>query len=148
MMLPQLGLVLLNWLPLILPLALMLGLMLGDRPALPGLGNAGDGLDRRRPAADAEAAAAGGAADGGGGRGLLAVAGRRGPSALSKQMINEANRNLIVAGLEPGAFTEIPGGGGVIYVGTCPRTAAASAACSSTGRRRTGSTSPRPTTAN
>ena len=37
---------------------------------------------------------------------------------VSKQMINEANRNLIVAGLEPGAFTEIPGGGGVIYVGS------------------------------
>jgi len=36
---------------------------------------------------------------------------------VSKQMINEANRNLIVAGLQPGTFTEIPGGGGVIFVG-------------------------------
>jgi lipopolysaccharide export system permease protein len=32
-------------------------------------------------------------------------------------MVNQANRNLIVAGLEPGAFTELPNGGGVIFVG-------------------------------
>ncbi len=32
-------------------------------------------------------------------------------------MVAEANRNLIVAGLEPGSFTEMPGGGGVIFIG-------------------------------
>jgi lipopolysaccharide export system permease protein len=33
-------------------------------------------------------------------------------------MIAEGNRNLLITGLEPGRFTELPGGGGVVYVGS------------------------------
>jgi lipopolysaccharide export system permease protein len=36
---------------------------------------------------------------------------------VSERMIEEAGRNLLIAGMEPGRFTELPGGGGVIYVG-------------------------------
>lgn len=115
LMLAQLGLVLLKWLPLILPLALMLGLMLGvgrlyRDSEMPVIASIGVGPRRMlRP--------------------LLLVVGPLvgvvaacslwlGPWAdrVSKEMINDANRNLILAGLEPGTFTGIPNGGGVIYV--------------------------------
>lgn len=36
---------------------------------------------------------------------------------LSHSLIDEANRSLVVAGLEPGRFVQLPGRGGVIYVG-------------------------------
>lgn len=36
---------------------------------------------------------------------------------LSQVLLEEANRSLIVAGLEPGRFVELPGRDGVIYVG-------------------------------
>ena len=36
---------------------------------------------------------------------------------LSQVLLEEANRSLIVAGLEPGRFVELPGKDGVIYVG-------------------------------
>lgn len=41
------------------------------------------------------------------------------PLALAKaeQLVSEANRSLLVAGLEPGRFVDLPGGLGVIYVG-------------------------------
>ncbi|MBB1087994.1 LPS export ABC transporter permease LptF [Lysobacter sp. SG-8] len=116
LLISQLGLVLLNWLPVILPLALMLGLMLAVgrlyRDAeMPVIASIGVGPRRLlRP--------------------LMWVAGPLvllvaacslwlGPWAerLSREMINEANRNLIVAGLEPGRFTELPGGAGVVFVG-------------------------------
>ncbi|MGH8079050.1 MAG: LPS export ABC transporter permease LptF, partial [Lysobacter sp.] len=116
MMLIQLGLVLIKWLPLILPLSLMLGLMLGmgrlyRDSEMPVIASIGVGPRRLlKP--------------------LLLVAGPiilvvgacslwLGPWAdrASRQMINEANRSLIVAGLEPGAFTGLPNGNGVIYVG-------------------------------
>ena len=117
MLLSQLGLVLLTWLPLILPLALMLGLMMATgrlyRDAeMPVIHAAGVGPARLfRPLMMATVPV------------LLLVAacslwlapwGQR----VSREMINEANRNLVVAGLEPGAFTELPGGGGVIYIGS------------------------------
>ncbi len=35
----------------------------------------------------------------------------------SQQLLEDANRSLIVAGLEPGRFVELPGRDGVIYVG-------------------------------
>jgi lipopolysaccharide export system permease protein len=35
----------------------------------------------------------------------------------SQEMIIAGSRSLLVAGLEPGRFTELPGGGGVVYVG-------------------------------
>lgn len=116
MLLSQLGLVLLTWLPLILPLALMLGLMLATgrlyRDAeMHVIAAAGVGPRRLlRPLLYVV------------GPVLLLVAACSlwlGPWAqrVSREMINEANKSLIVAGLEPGAFTELPGGGGVIYVG-------------------------------
>ncbi|GAA5070709.1 LPS export ABC transporter permease LptF [Lysobacter panacisoli] len=115
MMLIQLGLVLIKWTPIILPLALMLGLMLGvgrlyrdsEMPVITSIG-----VGPRRML-----------------RPLMTVVGPLvivvaacslwlGPWAdrVSKQMINDANRNLILAGLEPGTFTGIPNGNGVIYV--------------------------------
>ncbi|MEH6421058.1 LPS export ABC transporter permease LptF [Pseudomonas sp. CGJS7] len=116
MMLIQLGLVLIKWLPLILPLSLMLGLMMGmgrlyRDSEMPVISSVGVGPRRLlKP--------------------LLLVAGPiivvvgacslwLGPWAdrASRQMINEANRSLVVAGLEPGAFTSLPNGNGVIYVG-------------------------------
>lgn len=115
LMLAQLGLVLVQWLPLILPLALMLGLMLGvgrlyRDSEMPVIASIGVGPRRMlRP--------------------LLLIVGPLvgvvaacslwlGPMAdrTSKQMINEANRNLVMAGLEPGAFTGIPGANTVVYV--------------------------------
>lgn len=36
---------------------------------------------------------------------------------LSKQMIDTANRSLLVAGLEPGRFVELPGRHSVVYIG-------------------------------
>jgi len=117
MMLPQLGLVLLNWLPLILPLALMLGLMLGvgrlyrdsEMPVIASIGVGPRRLLKPLLLLVVPVVA------------VVAICSLwLGPWAerVSKQMINEANRNLIVAGLEPGAFTEIPGGNGVIFVGS------------------------------
>lgn len=116
MLLSQLGLVLLTWLPLILPLALMLGLMLAAgrlyRDAeMHVIAAAGVGPRRLlRPLMYAVVPV------------LVLVAACSlwlGPWAqrVSREMINEANKSLVVAGLEPGAFTELPGGGGVIYVG-------------------------------
>ena len=116
MLLAQLGLVFLKWLPLILPLAVMLGLMLAMgrlyRDAeMPVLVSIGVGPKRMlRPLA------------------LMAVPVVAivalcslwlGPWAdrQSARMIEEAGRNLLIAGMEPGRFNELPGGGGVIYVG-------------------------------
>ena len=116
MLLPQLGLVMLNWLPLILPLALMLGLMLGtgrlyrdsEMPVIAAVGVGPKRLLKPLLMLVVPMVAV-----------VAACSLWLGPWAerVSRQMVNEANRNLIVAGLEPGAFTEIPGGGGVIFVG-------------------------------
>ena len=116
MLLAQLGLVFLKWLPLILPLAVMLGLMLAVgrlyRDAeMPVLVSVGVGPGRLlRPLAMTALP-------------LVTVVGLcslwLGPWAdrTSAQMIDEAGRNLLIAGMEPGRFTELPGGSGVIYVG-------------------------------
>lgn len=116
MMLPQLGLVMLNWLPMILPLTLMLGLMLGvgrmyrdsEMPVIAAVGVGPRRLLKPLLWLVVPMVAV-----------VAACSLWLGPWAerLSRQMVNEANRNLIVAGLEPGAFTELPGGGGVIFVG-------------------------------
>ncbi|MET0549044.1 MAG: LPS export ABC transporter permease LptF [Xanthomonas sp.] len=115
LMLAQLGLVLIKWLPLILPLALMLGLMMGvgrlyrdsEMPVISSIG-----VGPRRMLKPLMLVV---------GPLVLVVAACSlwlGPWAdrLSKQMINDANRNLLMAGLEPGAFVGIPNGRGVIYV--------------------------------
>lgn len=116
LMLAQLGLVLLNWLPLILPLALMLGLMLGvgrlyrdsEMSVIAAIGVGPVRLLRPVLLAVAPVVV------------VVALCSLwLGPMAerTSRRMISEANRNLVVAGLKPGSFTELPGSGGVVYVG-------------------------------
>lgn len=112
----QLGLVLLIWMPIILPLALMLGLLMAMsrlyRDAeMPVLTSVGVGPRRLlKPVMLISLP-------------LIAVIALcslwLGPWAdrTSRAMIEDANRNLLLAGLEAGRFTELPGGGGVVYVG-------------------------------
>lgn len=116
LLLAQLGLVFVKWIPMILPLSAMLGLMLAIgrlyRDAeMPVLVSIGIGPKRMlRP--------------------LFLMAGpvvvlvglcslwlAPWADATSQRMIDDASRNLLIAGMEPGRFTELPGGGGVIYVG-------------------------------
>jgi lipopolysaccharide export system permease protein len=116
MLLAQLGLVFLKWMPLILPLAAMLGLMLAMgrlyRDAeMPVLVSIGVGPRRLlRPLLSM-------------GMPVVAIVGAcslwLGPWAdrTSQRMIDDASRSMLIAGMEPGRFTELPGGGGVIYVG-------------------------------
>lgn len=117
LMLSQLGLVLLSWLPLILPLALMLGIMLGvgrlyrdsEMPVIAAMGVGPVRLLRPVMALALPVVA------------VVALCSLwLGPKAerISREMINDANRNLVISGLSPGSFTEIPGGGGVVYVGS------------------------------
>ena len=115
LMLAQLGLQVINYLPLILPLGLMLGLMMAvgrlyRDTEMPVLTSVGVGPRRLlRP--------------------LLLVVGPMvlfigacslwlGPWArdYSQRMIEAGQRSLLVSGLEAGRFVEFPGGGGVIYV--------------------------------
>lgn len=115
LMLAQLGLQVLNYLPLILPLGLMLGLMMAvgrlyRDTEMPVLTSVGVGPRRLlRP--------------------LMLVVGPMvlfigacslwlGPWArdYSQRMIEAGQRSLLVSGLEAGRFVEFPGGGGVIYV--------------------------------
>ncbi len=116
MMLSQLGLQVLNYLPLILPLGLMLGLLLAmgrlyRDSEMPVLSSIGVGPTRLlRPLMLLVLPV------------LMTIALCSlwlGPWAkrYSNQLIDEANRSLLVAGLEPGRFTEMPGGG-VVYVGS------------------------------
>ncbi|MDO5611509.1 MAG: LPS export ABC transporter permease LptF [Pseudomonadota bacterium] len=112
----QLGLVLLTWLPIILPLALMLGLLMAMarlyRDAeMPVLTSVGVGPRRLlKPVMLVSLP-------------LIAVITLcslwLGPWAqrTSRAMIEDANRNLLITGLEAGKFTELPGGGGVVYIG-------------------------------
>lgn len=117
MMLSQLGLQVLNYLPLILPLALMLGLLLAvgrlyrdaEMPVLMSIG-VGPGRLLRPLMLVAIPM-------------VLVIAATSlwlGPWAkhLSRRMVEEGNRSLLVAGLEAGRFVELPGGGGVVYVGS------------------------------
>ena len=116
MLLAQLGLVFLKWLPLILPLAVMLGLMLAMgrlyRDAeMPVLVSIGVGPKRLlRPLAWMALPVVIGV-------GLCSMWLAPWADRVSQRMIEEASRNLLIAGMEPGRFTELPGGGGVIYVG-------------------------------
>lgn len=114
MLLPQLGLLFLNWLPVMLPLALMLGLMLAvgrlyRDSEMPVLASVGIGPGRLlRPLLWLVLPVAL----------LVAVCSLwLAPWAerVSKQMVNAATRNLLVAGLEPGRFTPISNGG-VVFV--------------------------------
>ena len=115
LLLSQLGLQLLVYLPLVLPLALMLGLMLSlvrlYRDSEMAVINAIGVGPRRllRPLLMASLPV------------VLAVALCSlwlGPWAqrAGARMVEEANRSLIVAGLEPGRFTSLPGGRGIVYI--------------------------------
>lgn len=116
LLLAQLGLVFVKWLPLMLPLGVMLGLMLA--------------MGRLYRDAEMHVLSSVGV----GPRRLLRPLMRMGvpvvvtvglcslwlaPLAdqISQKMIDAASRNMLIAGLEPGRFTELPGGGGVIYIG-------------------------------
>ncbi len=112
----QLGFVLLTWLPVILPLALMLGLLMATsrlyRDAeMPVLTSVGIGPGRLlKPLLWVTLP-------------LIAIIALcslwLGPWAerSSQKMMQEAGRNMLISGLEAGRFTELPGGGGVVYVG-------------------------------
>lgn len=115
MLMPQLGLLFLNWLPIILPLALMIGLMLAlgrlyRDSEMPVINSVGVGPRRMlRPvlalALPVVAVVA-----------LCSLWLAPWAERVAKQMVNEASRNLLVAGLEPGRFTQIANGG-VVFVG-------------------------------
>ena len=115
LLLSQMGLQLLNYLPLILPLALMLGLLLSFArlyrdSEMPVLNSIGVGPKRLlRPFLLLVAP-------------VVVVIGALslwlGPWAdrTSERMIEHANRSLVVAGLDAGKFTVLPNGS-VIYIG-------------------------------
>lgn len=115
MMLSQLGLQVLNYLPLILPLGLMLGLLLAvgrlyrdaEMPVLLSIGVGPRRLLRPLLMLAVPVVVV-----------IAACSLWLGPWAkhFSRQMIEEGNRGLLVAGLEAGRFVELPGGG-VVYVG-------------------------------
>ena len=117
MMLSQLGLVLIGATPIILPLALMLGIMLAvgrlyRDSEMPVIHAAGVGPRRfLRPVLYVTVP-------------ILLIVGIAsiwaGPAAknASAKMVSSASRNLILAGLTPGSFTELPGGRGVVFVGS------------------------------
>lgn len=115
MLLPQLGLLFLNWLPIILPLALMLGLMLAmgrlyrdsEMPVIQSIGIGPRRLLRPVLALVVPVVLVVAACS----LWLAPWAGR-----VAKQMVNAASRNLLVSGLEAGRFTPIANGG-VVFVG-------------------------------
>lgn len=116
LILSQLGLRMLRYMPLVLPLALMLGVMLAvgrlyRDSEMPVLTSIGVGPRRiLRPLMWLVLPMVGF---------IALVSLWLGPWAFdySKQMVETGNRSLLVAGIEPGRFIELPGGGGVIYVG-------------------------------
>src|SRR5690606_24463783 len=114
LMLAQLGLQVLNYLPLILPLGLMLGLLMAvgrlyRDSEMPVLTSVGVGPVRMlRPLMMLVVPF------------VLVIAACSmwlGPWAreYSQRMIEIGQRSLLVAGLEAGRFVELPGGGGVVY---------------------------------
>lgn len=116
MMLSQLGLQLIRYLPLVLPLALMLGVLLAvgrlyrdaEMPVLTSIGVGPRRLLRPLLLLVAPVVAL---------VGLCSLWWSPWAKHASQAMLREANHSLLVAGLEPGRFTELPGGGGVVYVG-------------------------------
>lgn len=119
MLLSQLGLQAIRYLPMVLPLGLMLGLLLAvgrlyrdaEMPVLASIGVGPKRLLRPLLLITVPMVA------------VIALCSLwLGPwaKATSARLIAENNRNLLVAGLEPGRFTELPGGG-VVYVGSMSR---------------------------
>ena len=117
MMLSQLGLQTIRYLPLVLPLGLMLGLLLAvgrlyrdaEMPILTSIGVGPRRLLKPLLLLVLPVVAV-----------IALVSLWLGPwaKATSAALIAEGNRSLLIAGLEPGRFTELPGGGGVVYVGS------------------------------
>ena len=115
LMLSQLGLRLVNFLPILLPLSLMLGLLLAigrlyrdsEMPVLSSIGVGPIRLLRPLMAVALPTVAV-----------VAACALWLGPAAqrLGDKMVWEANRNLVITGLEPGKFIALPNNGGVVYV--------------------------------
>lgn len=116
LMFTQMGLQLIRYMPILLPLGLLLGLMLAvgrlyrdaEMPVLASIGIGPGRLLRPWLLLVLPMVT------------LIALCSLWwGPWArgTAQRMIAEANRNLLVSGLEPGRFTELPGGGGVVYVG-------------------------------
>ncbi|TDK19434.1 LPS export ABC transporter permease LptF [Luteimonas aestuarii] len=114
LMLSQLGLQLLRYLPLILPLGLMLGLLLSvgrlyrdsEMPVLIASGVGPKRLLRPVLMLVVPVVAF-----------IAACSLWLGPWAqdYSQRLIQAGQRTLLVSGLEAGRFTELPGGGGVVY---------------------------------
>lgn len=116
LMLSQMGLQTIRYLPMILPLGLMIGLLLAfgrlyRDSEMPVLTSIGVGPRRLlRPWAWLVLPMVG----------VIALCSLwLGPWAkrTSDDMVAAGNRNLLVAGLDAGRFTELPGGKGVVYVG-------------------------------
>jgi len=115
LLLSQMGLRLVDFLPILLPLSLMLGLLLAigrlyRDSEMPVLASVGVGPRRLlRPVLMVSLP-------------VVAVVAacslwlQPWANRLSEQMIQQASRSLLVAGLEPGRFTALPGGG-VVYAG-------------------------------
>jgi lipopolysaccharide export system permease protein len=117
LLLSQLGLRLINFVPILLPLALMLGLLLAigrlyrdsEMPVLTAIGVGPRRLLRPVLAVTLP---------------VMLVVGVcalwLGPAAerLGQKMLWEANRNLLITGLEPGKFTALPNNRGIVYVGS------------------------------
>ena len=115
LMVSQLGLRVLRWLPMILPLGLFVGLLLcigrlyreSEIAVLASVGRGPRDLQRPLWLVAVPAAA------------IVAISSLwAGPWAqhTSSAMISDANRSLLIAGLEAGRFRELPNGGGIIYV--------------------------------
>jgi lipopolysaccharide export system permease protein len=111
----QLGLRVLRWLPLVLPLGLFLGLLLcigrmyrdSEMAVLASFGRGPRELLRPMLWIALPAAI------------LVAISSMwAGPWAqhTARAMIADANRSLLIAGLEAGRFRELPGGQGILYV--------------------------------
>src|SRR5690606_37735374 len=117
MLLSQLGLQAIRYMPMVLPLGLMLGLLLAvgrlyrdaEMPVLASIGVGPKRLLRPLLLITVPMVVA-----------IALCSLWLGPwaKATSARLIAENNRNLLVAGLEPGRFTELPGGGVVVYVGS------------------------------
>ena len=146
LLLSQLGLRLVDFLPILLPLSLMVGLLLS--------------LGRLYRDSEMQVLAAVGV----GPRRLLkpvlivvlpvlAVVALcslwLGPWAnrLSEEMVQEANKNLLVSGLEAGPFHRACPAAAWSTSAACPTTAPVFRGCSCTGRKATGSMSPPPSAA-
>ena len=116
LLLSQMGLRLVDFLPILLPLSLMLGLLLAigrlyRDSEMPVLASVGVGPRRLlRPVLFVTLPVVAVVA-------LCSLWLQPWANRLSETMIRQASRSLLVAGLEPGRFTALPGGG-VVYAGS------------------------------